>query len=324
MICSQDSMSHPPLPLPRVPGPKLGPFTPDAHAEIKFIEALDSSDDLDSEVWKIEINGRVYALKMFDFCGPRYLKNVLARELAQPLSSSQAYEDYYDPFNCECRAYGRLAQENRLDLAVPAHGYLLLTPQQEREVTPMITGDLEYEPDDEEPLGTLNGEKTWGRWEEHRGQPIRGIVKELVEDDDFEEAFKTGRVSASTMWRDLEDLHALGILGRDIHMGNYMGGRLVDLSRAWTMYHPGLDQIRPRDLARLRRLDTHGLLVMLQDWWMETLVVDELDIPESLQGCDAGENDHGTDPRRYNWLRWEEDGEAAAEYVQLNLFVRDI
>lgn len=70
MICSQYSMSHPPLPLPRVPGPKLGPFTPDAHAEIKFIEALDSSDDLDSEVWKIEINGTVYALKMVSrfFC----------------------------------------------------------------------------------------------------------------------------------------------------------------------------------------------------------------------------------------------------------------
>ncbi|KAK7728640.1 hypothetical protein SLS63_006501 [Diaporthe eres] len=268
-------MSHPPLPLPQVPGPKLGPFTPDAHAEIKFIEALGSSDDLDSEVWKVEIDGTVYALKM----------NVLARELAQPLSSSQAYEDYYDPFNCECRAYGRLAQENRLDLAVPAHGYLLLTPQQEREVTPMVTGGLEYEPDDEEPLGTLNGEKTWGRWEEHRGQPIRAIVKELVEDDDFEEAFKTGRISASTMWRDLEDLHALGILVQDIHIGNYIGCRL--------------------------------------DWWMETLVVDELDIPESLQGCDAGENDRGTDPRGYNWLRWEEDGEAAAAYVDLDLFTRE-
>lgn len=262
-------------------------------------------------------------LYKFHFCGPRYLKNVLARELAQPLSLSQAYEDYYDPFNCECRAYGRLAQGNRQDLAVAAHGYLLLTLQQEREVTPMITGDLEYEPDDEEPLGTPNGEKTWGRWEEHRGQPIRGIVKELVEDDDFEEALKTGRVSSSTMWRDLEDLHALGILVRDIHMGNYIGGRLVDLSWAWTMYHPGLDQIRPRDLARLRRLDTHGLLVMLQDWWMETLVVDELAIPESLQRCGVGENGHGTDPWGYNWLRWKEDGEAAAAYAQLDLFARE-
>lgn len=135
----------------------------------------------------------------FEFCSPRYLKNAIAMELAQPLSSSQAYEDYYDPFNCECRAYGRLAKKNRLDLAVPAHGYLLLTPQQEAEHTPMISGDLEHEPDDEEPLGSLNGERTWSRWEEHRGQPIRAIVKEFVEYDDFEEAFKTGRISAGTV-----------------------------------------------------------------------------------------------------------------------------
>lgn len=125
------------------------------------------------------------------------------------------------------------------------------------------------------------------------------------------------------MWRDLEDLYALEILVRDIHMGNYIVGRLVDLSRAWTMYHPGLKRIRSRDLARLRRLDTHGLLVMLQDWWMETLVVDELEIPDSLQRCDAGENDHGTDPRGYNWLRWEDDGEDAAAYVKSELFATD-
>lgn len=125
------------------------------------------------------------------------------------------------------------------------------------------------------------------------------------------------------MWRDLEDLHALGILVRDIHMGNYIGGRVVDLSRAWTMYHPGLDRIRSRDLARLRRLDTHGLLVMLQDWWMENLIVNGLEVPDSLQRCDVGENDHGTDPRRYNWWRWEDDGEAAATYVKSELFATD-
>ncbi|KAJ0116817.1 hypothetical protein J7T55_009968 [Diaporthe amygdali] len=154
----QYSVPNPPVPLPQVPGPKLAHFTPDAHAEIKFIENLGNPDDLDSQVWKAEINGTVYSLKM-------------------------AYVDYYDPFNCECRAYG---------------------------------------------------DRPWGRWEEHRGQPIRAIVKELAEDDDLDEAFNTGRISTSTMWRDLEDLHALGILVRDIYLDNYIGGRLVDFSRAWT------------------------------------------------------------------------------------------
>lgn len=157
-------------------------------------------------------------------------------------------------------------------------------------MTSLITGQ-EYEPDDEEPIGTPDGEKTRGRWEEHRGQPIRAIVKELVEDDDFEEAFKAGRISAGTMWRDLEGLHALDILVRDIHLGNYIGGKLVDLSRAWAMYHPGLDQISRHSLARLRMLDTHDLLVILQDCWIATLIVDELDVPESFERCEAGEND---------------------------------
>ncbi|KAL1872711.1 hypothetical protein Daus18300_004257 [Diaporthe australafricana] len=290
--------------LPQIPGPKLSHFTPDAHAEITFIKAIGSSDDQDSQ---------------FEFCNLRYLKNVLAKNLTQPLASSQAYVDYYDPFNCECRAYGRLAQEGRADLAVLAHGYLLLTPQQEAEVTPMITGGLEYEPDDQEPLGTLDGESSGAD-----GKSTGDNLSELVEDDSLEVAFNTGRVSASTMWRDLEDLHSLGILMRDIHIGNYIGGRLVDFSRAWTMYHPGLDRIHPRNLARFRMLDTHGLLVMLQDWWVATPGVNEMEIPESLHNCDAGGNDYGTDPRGYDWLRWEEDGEAAAAYVKRQLFTKDI
>lgn len=63
-IDMQHSTSHSPLPLPRVPGPKLGPSAGDVHAEIRFIEALGNSDDLDSQVWKVEINGAAYDLKM--------------------------------------------------------------------------------------------------------------------------------------------------------------------------------------------------------------------------------------------------------------------
>lgn len=86
-----------------------------------------------------------------------------------------------------------------------------------------------------------------------------------MEEDDFQEGFKAGRISSATVWRDLDDLHALRILVRDIHMGNYIGGRLADLSRAWAMYHPGLNRIRRRDLEHLRITDTHDLLVMMQD-----------------------------------------------------------
>ncbi|KAJ0116816.1 hypothetical protein J7T55_009967 [Diaporthe amygdali] len=69
--------------------------------------------------------------------------------------------------------------------------------------------------------------------------------------------------------------------------------------------------------------ETHSLLVMLQDWWVANLAVDKLEIPDSLHRCDEGENDYGTDPRGYNWLRWEEDGEAAMSYVKWELFSKD-
>lgn len=88
-------------------------------------------------------------------------------------------------------------------------------------------------------------------------------------------------------------------------MGNYIDVRLVDSSRVWAMYQPGLDRIRRRDLARLGMNHTHELLVMLQDWRIENLAVEELDIPESLDRCEAGENNYGTDPRGYSWLQRE-------------------
>jgi hypothetical protein len=52
------------LPLPRVPGPRLGPFTPTGHADLNFLERLSNSDAKDGYVWKVEIRGRVYALKV--------------------------------------------------------------------------------------------------------------------------------------------------------------------------------------------------------------------------------------------------------------------
>lgn len=49
--------------------------------------------------------------------------------------SPQEYIDYLDPFNCECRAYGRLKQDDGENLAVRAHGFIILTREQERAVT---------------------------------------------------------------------------------------------------------------------------------------------------------------------------------------------
>jgi hypothetical protein len=61
------SLPSPPQPLPPVPGPKLGPSTPTAYADIEFLEELGNpAKDADSHVWKARINAHepCYALKM--------------------------------------------------------------------------------------------------------------------------------------------------------------------------------------------------------------------------------------------------------------------
>jgi hypothetical protein len=53
--------------LPCLTGPKLSPFTPTAYADIEFISEIGNpSQDMDSFVWKVRINGMppYYALKM--------------------------------------------------------------------------------------------------------------------------------------------------------------------------------------------------------------------------------------------------------------------
>lgn len=53
--------------VPRLPGPKLSPFTPTGYADIEFIKELGKpAEDMDSFVWKVRIDGMpsCYALKM--------------------------------------------------------------------------------------------------------------------------------------------------------------------------------------------------------------------------------------------------------------------
>ncbi|KAK4125493.1 hypothetical protein N657DRAFT_708245, partial [Parathielavia appendiculata] len=170
-------------PLPRVPGPKLASLTPTGNTNIKSIEELGSSSDKDAYVWKVEIQRSVYALKMsdyFQFNNWQYLRKSPGQALRYALPKSQYYFDYLDHFCCECRIYGRLKEEHREDIAVRAHGYLLLNPQKEEEIIKMIMG-IDYEQDHHD--SKLNGQNIWVLYEQHRGQPVRAIVKDLARPD---------------------------------------------------------------------------------------------------------------------------------------------
>jgi hypothetical protein len=250
----------------------------------------------------------------FHFHKWEYLESAPAKYLNRPLAKPRSYIDYFDPFNCECRAYGRLKQEKREDLAIKAYGYLLLTLEQEAEVTKRIEGELLDGPHGAHEV--LDGDNTWGRWEQHRGHPIRAIVKQLVIDD----AEPFGAADIPHLWLDLEELHKLGILVRDVHIGNYLGGKLIDFSRSWTMYHPCLDRIPPSTLQEIRQSDATGLLDLLIAWSNENFT-EQVAIPESLEYC-AGTltDDCGHDPRSYDWRKWEKNVRMADGYVAHELF----
>lgn len=52
------------LPLPRFSGPKLEPFRGTATADIEFIAFIGHDEDMDSKVWKVRIDDKLYALKV--------------------------------------------------------------------------------------------------------------------------------------------------------------------------------------------------------------------------------------------------------------------
>ncbi|KAK4126761.1 hypothetical protein N657DRAFT_653195 [Parathielavia appendiculata] len=244
--------SRPAVPLPRVLGPKLACFTPNARADNEFVEFL---------------GGRGHPTR--------------------PLTNSQPYVAYFDPFNCECRAYSRLKERQRKNLPVKAYGYLLLTHQQETELARK-------------------------RYEEHRGLPVRAIVKKLVSSN------ASNSHDAQRMWADLDNLYSLSIFVGDPHGGNYPGEKLVDFGRSWTMYHPALVHIRDSKL-QLLMLELQQLLDYYHD--LSNSSSDEIEIPEDLESYCTGEIAKSkTSPRAYNWPKWDKNAEAVKVHMESKLF----
>lgn len=135
--------------------------------------------------------------------------------------------DHMDYFNAEARAYGRLREAGREDLAVRCHGYLMLTPDQEAGMREFSNRRLPYMP--ERGSGSVGADF-----------PIRGIVKDWVAEGT--PAFEPRMARA--MLEDLKAISALGIMNRDVRARNYLGGKLVDFSIAWTVPHREVDKLR--------------------------------------------------------------------------------
>ncbi|KAI1264459.1 kinetochore Sim4 complex subunit FTA2-domain-containing protein [Xylariaceae sp. FL1019] len=206
--------------LPDLPGPKLHPFSDSSHLlKIKFIERLGTGGD--STVWKVDIDKKIYALKIFGFqlflFRPRGVHKIL-RDLGHTAETHHPYNDY---FTSECRAFGRLIETSNEHLAIKCFGYIILTEEQEQALIAAGGGDEEAIQRDDEKL---------------KNEPLRCILKELIEVEDRPLELRPRRIPQ--MIKELHEVHRLGIVLLDVREDNYLNGRMMDFSRSMTVPHP--------------------------------------------------------------------------------------
>ncbi|KAI0426287.1 kinetochore Sim4 complex subunit FTA2-domain-containing protein [Xylaria sp. FL1042] len=248
-------------PMEGIEGPKIGPFKNSGpKLNIRFLEKI--RDGGDSWVWKVDIDGSVYALKMFkpkteDFINPMH------RQKFQKLGivDEAAIFNALDPFANECRAYGRLKETKKTHIAVACYGYILLATE-----TKDVLDDADFK----------KLEWVECRDEEHDAQAskpkarrIRALVKEYIE---TESSFSSGMIRK--MLRNLKLLHKYGIVQRDIRQDNYREGKLVDFSAALTVPHFLLDkELGYNNLEEIYDYevdDGYAFDNMIDDWSAET------------------------------------------------------
>ncbi|KAI0017099.1 kinetochore Sim4 complex subunit FTA2-domain-containing protein [Xylariomycetidae sp. FL0641] len=246
--------------LPDVPGPKLYPFdNGDTPVKIDFIEEV--GHGLHSLIWKVRINGKEYALKIFTWY------RTYGQELYGIEVPDDDYDGYFEPFQCECRAYGRLKEFGKEHLAALCYGYIILSDNTE------AFAFLKQKYDGFQSSRRAN----WQYFEEEeycREEPLRAIVKEFIDiPEDFESAENVHLTMnpklAPKAIRDLKTLHKLGILVNDINSDNFYMGRYLDFSSAWTAPHPLFTKEKGVDFPPLGMASSEDAIAMdaLIDEW---------------------------------------------------------
>ena len=124
-----------------------------------------------------------------------------------------------DPFYAECRAYGRIKEAQKQELAVPCHGYLFL---QERDTQILREKGVDLDEALIDKLLQVNGGDT----------RVRAIVKDFVPGD--------AGVNAGSVCGILGDIRALNQLGiyiGDVRADNFKAGKCVDFGLSLTEPH---------------------------------------------------------------------------------------
>ncbi|KAK7416216.1 hypothetical protein QQZ08_012094 [Neonectria magnoliae] len=262
-------------PLPDVEGPKLECFADNlADHDVKFIKM--AVGGCQSNVYQVEIDGKTYALKCFynythtapnGQLDPIY--DMIEREI--PDSDWDALLPYATPFNAECRAFGRLKEINREDLAVRAYGYtrLFMTEEMGKKM------HAAYGPNRKNPPSHTS-------WKlPSPDHPIMAIVKDWLGYVHAEPYWKRHQRASKffpMIHRNLLALHKSGIVVRDIEAQQYINGVLVDLGQAYTIphiYDREFGKMPCWTFASLAAWDLLRFHHMVWDWnnteWPETM-----------------------------------------------------
>lgn len=139
-----------------------------------------------------------------------------------------AFYEYLDPFNSECRAFGRLHESGHSELAVECYGYVLLDEDHERALRDRFPGRKLEKLFQDNPGSRRRGFLTKGG----RPPPIRAIVKEFGTGMD-----RLRNRQMSKALKDMIQLHQLGIIGIDVAKRQFINGKLCDFSTAMTTPH---------------------------------------------------------------------------------------
>ncbi|KAI1735542.1 kinetochore Sim4 complex subunit FTA2-domain-containing protein [Xylaria scruposa] len=259
------------VPLPHCDGPKLQPFDFGGPQAIEFLEYI--GEGLHAHVFKVAIRGQIYALKLFRFVFDRDWRSPKGRWGRDDRELMSAFYDYSEPFSCECRAFGRLREAGREELAVRCFGYMLLDEKHERALAAQFPNVL-FDGNAWFPGGGKMRTRFLGR--DGRAPPIRGIVKQFGQPK--HDAEQLWPALARKMLRDIRALQQLGIMHIDVAARQIIDDKFCDFSTAVTVPHfittpelnphltPAMRSFIELATFKLARSDYLDFDQMLWDW----------------------------------------------------------
>ncbi|KAH7150216.1 kinetochore Sim4 complex subunit FTA2-domain-containing protein [Dactylonectria estremocensis] len=255
------------LPLPRCIGPTLKPFDFQGPQEIEFLEYL--GEGLHAHVVKVKIHGQIYALKLFRFCFDDDWNGYASDP--KDLEEMTRLSSFSEPFNAECRAFGRLQEAGRTELAVQCFGYVLLDEKHERALHSQLRGynDTEIKFNgNADVCSQFEFPYCRGRFvhttKSGKPPPIRGILKEFGQGNE-----DLRKRNARKILQDVIKMQQLGMVQLDVAHRQLINGKHADFSSTITTPHYRLNlELNIKLTPQLRvALEFEAFQLSISDYW---------------------------------------------------------